>query len=240
MNSRFWDRIVLQVCHSEPTVKHAVLALSSLHQLSETREDANDALRHQRYADQHYQQALSAAQSLLRSSTPEDIDRILIACLVFTCYENVRGDYAASQVHTGSGRAIMSQHRERLQRLSRRNDLNEIQQLFARLDIGAIAFSPTNSRYPYDVKSFYETNPNLVPDAFDTVEEARAPLMDHIRWSLVVSRTEFGAILHDASLQQWSPAVRIEPDICHSEARSRTSLPPQRWQQIDARCGGSV
>lgn len=210
MNSRFWDRIVLQVCHAEPAVKHAVLALSSLHQLSEAREDTNDALQHQRYADQHYQQALSAAQSLLRSSTPEDIDRILIACLVFTCYENVRGNYPAGQVHTGSGRAIMAQHRERLRRLSRRNDLNEIQQLFARLDVGAIAFSPSNSRYPYGVESFYATSPNLVPDAFDTIEDARAPLIDHIRWSLVVGRTDFGAVLRDPSLLATIEAERLK------------------------------
>jgi hypothetical protein len=200
MNSRFWDRIVLQVCHIEPAVKHAVLALSSLHQLSEARRDPGVALRHQRYADQHYQQALGAAQSLLRCSGPEDIDRVLVTCLVFTCFENVRGNYAASQLHTGSGRLIMAQHRERLRRLSRRNDLNEIQQLFARLDVGAISFSPSNSRYPYDVASFYATNPNLIPDAFDTIEDARAPLIDHIRWSLIVRRTDLAAVLPDPSL----------------------------------------
>ena len=199
MNSRFWDRIVLQVCHVEPAVRHAVLALSSLHQLSEARQDPNVALRHQRYADKHYQQALSAAQSLLQCSGPEDIDRVLITCLVFTCYENVRGNYAASQLHTGSGRLIMAQHHERLRRLSRRNDLNEIQQLFARLDIGALAFSPSNSRYPYDVASFFATSPNLVPDAFDTIEDARAPLIDHIRWSLIVRRTDLAAVLLDPS-----------------------------------------
>lgn len=200
MNSRFWDRTVLQVCHVEPAVRHAVLALSSLHQLSEARQDADVALRHQRYADQHYNQALSAAQSLLQCSGPEDIDRVLITCLVFTCYENVRGNYAASHVHTGSGRAIMAQHRGRLRRQSRRNDLNEIQQLFARLDIGALAFSPSNSRYPYDMDSFYATSPNLLPDAFDSIEDARAPLIDHIRWSLVVRLSDFGAVLQDSSL----------------------------------------
>jgi hypothetical protein len=94
----------------------------------------------------------------------------------------------------------MSQHRERLNRVSRRNELNEIQQLFARLDIGALAFSPWDSRYPYDVASFYATSPNLIPDAFDTIEDARAPLIDHIRWSLVVRRIDFAAVLQDPAL----------------------------------------
>lgn len=199
MNSRFWDRIVLQMCHVEPAVKYAVLALSSLHRLSEERHQADVAVRHQQYADQNYQRALSAAQKLLNSSTPEDIDRVLIACLVLTCHDNVRGNYLASQMHTGSGRAILAQHHERLRSLSRRNDLNEIQQLFGRLDIAAMAFSLSNARYPYDIASFHATKPNLIPDAFESVEEARAPLVDHVRWGLICGQSMFEAILQDSS-----------------------------------------
>lgn len=202
MNSRFWDRIVLQMCHAEPAVKYAVLALSSLHQVSEERHQPDVAIRHQQYADQNYQRAISAAQKLLNSSTPEDIDRILIACLVLTCHDNVRGNYLASQMHTGSGRAILAQHHERLRSLSRRNDLNEIQQLFGRLDIAAMAFSVSNARYPYDIASFHATRPNLVPDAFQSVEEARAPLVDHVRWGLICGQSVFEAILggHSSAL----------------------------------------
>lgn len=209
MESRFWDRILLQICHIEPAVKHAVLALSSLHQLSEARNDSDLALRHQRYADQNYQRALNAAQSLLHSSTPEDIDRVLIACLIFTCYENIRGNYLASQMHTSSGRAIMAQHRDRLRRLSRRNDLNEIQALFARLDIAAMAFSISNARYPYDLESFFATNPDLIPDAFDTVEEARTPLIDHVRWCMVRGQELFQEKLKlDASTEPFLESDR--------------------------------
>jgi cholestenol delta-isomerase len=199
MDSRFWDRIVLQLCHVEPAVKHIVLALSSLHQLSETMHDTDAALRHQRYADQHYHRALSAAQGLMYSSTPEDVDRVLIACVIFICFENVRGNYQASQIHASSGRAIMAQHGERLRRLSRRNDLNEIQQLFARLDISAMAFEVEQARYHYDMDSFLATNPNLVPDAFETVQEARAPLIDHVRWVTVFGMQVYEAVLWDNS-----------------------------------------
>jgi len=197
MDSRFWDRIVLQMCHVEPAVKHIVLALSSLHQLSEAMHDRDVALRHQRYSEQHYQRALSAAQGLMYSSTPEDIDRVLIACVIFTCYENVRGNYRASQIHASSGRAIMAQHGERLRRLSRRNDLNEIQHLFARLDISAMAFEVEQARYHYDMESFLATNPDLVPDAFKTVQEARAPLIDHVRWVTVFGMAIYDAVLHN-------------------------------------------
>jgi len=232
MESRFWDRIVLQMCHVEPAVKHIVLALSSLHQLSEAMHDTDVALRHQRYSDQHYQQALSAAQGLMYSSTPEDIDRVLIACVIFTCYENVRGNYRASQIHASSGRAIMAQHGERLRRLSRRNDLNEIQQLFARLDISAMAFEVEQARYHYDMESFLATNPNLVPDAFETVQEARSPLIDHVRWVTV-----FGMAIYDAALQNPSdlPSLELERLKVHDHLVRWSS----RFEQVVSQDAGA-
>lgn len=193
MACRFWDRIVLQICHVEPAVKHAVLALSSLHQLSDARSNAVLAQKHQDYADYHHQKALVAAQKLLSSSTAEDVDRVLIACVVFICYDNVRGNYQAAAIHTHSGRSILAQHRTRLKRLARRNDLVEIQQLFGRLDISAITFSEQSSRYAYSLSDFFSSSPKLVPDDFTTVDEARAPLVDHVRWTLLL-----GGELHKA------------------------------------------
>lgn len=248
VDSRFWDRIVLQICHVEPAVKHIVLALSSLHQLSEALHDTDVALRHQRYAEQHYQRALSAAQGLMYSSTPEDIDRVLIACVIFICFENVRGNYRASQIHASSGRAIMAQHGERLRRLSRRNDINEIQQLFARLDISAMAFEVEQARYHYDMNSFLATNPNLIPDAFETVQEARAPLIDHIRWVTVFGMTVFEAVLQNTSalptlelerlkvhdhLTRWSS--RFEQVVLQDTSASPTLVRTLRiWHQLIA------
>jgi cholestenol delta-isomerase len=216
MDTRFWDRTVLQMCHVEPAVKHIVLALGSLHQLSETMHDTDVALRHQRYADQHYQRALSAAQRLMRSSAPEDIDRVLVACVIFMCFENVRGNHQASQIHAHSGRAIMAQHCERLRQPSRRNDLDEIQQLFARLDISAMTVGVEQARYHYDMDSFLATNPDLVPDAFVTVQGARAPLVDHVRWVTV-----FGMQVYEAVLQNTSalPVLELERLKIHDHLR---------------------
>lgn len=193
MACRFWDRIVLQICHVEPAVKHAILALSSLHQVSDARNNAELAQKHQDYADYHHHRALVAAQKLLSSSTAEDIDRVLIACVVFICYDNVRGNYQAAAIHTHSGRSILAQHRTRLKRLARRNDLAEIQQLFGRLDISAITFSEQSSKYAYRITDFFNSSPQLVPDDFTTVDEARAPLVDHVRWVLLL-----GGELHEA------------------------------------------
>ncbi len=93
---------------------------------------------------------------LVASATPEDLDRVLAACVLFICYEGIRGDYAASRVHMEryiyqhhnpvrgtpltypSGRSIVKNNRERLRQSSRRNDLVEIQYALARLDLSAL------------------------------------------------------------------------------------------------------
>ena len=127
----------------------------------------------------------------------------------------------------------MSQHCERLNRVSRRNELNEIQQLFARLDIGALAFSPWDSRYPYDVASFYATSPNLIPDAFDTIEDARAPLIDHIRWSLVVRRIDLAEVLQD-------PALFAQLESDRSKVADHLARWSSRFEEVAARdCNSS-
>lgn len=126
VDSRFWDRLVLQACHFEPAIKHAVLAMSSLHQLSALTTDSDATQHHRLYADQQHQKALTAARALTSSSQPQDMVRILIACILFIIFESVRGDYKASAMHLDSGRAIMAQHSQCIKNASRGKDFDEI------------------------------------------------------------------------------------------------------------------
>ncbi|TKA68290.1 hypothetical protein B0A55_04291 [Friedmanniomyces simplex] len=99
VGSRFWSRLVLQIVHTEPAIKHAVLALSALHQYSELPDD--DPMRgdHLAFTEEQHRKALTAAKVLVASASEEDLDRVLAACVIFICYEGIRGDYAASRTH---------------------------------------------------------------------------------------------------------------------------------------------
>lgn len=183
VDSRFWDRTVLQACHTVPAVRHAVLALASWHQLSNSPLD----IQHRNYADKQYQLALLEAGQLIQSSKTDDIDKILIACIVFICFEGVRGEYRAAQLHMDNGRNIAKQHAERFRQNARRNDLSEIQHAMARLDLPAVTFSDSSSPYHYTLEDFRETEPCLMPWSFANLGEARTCLVDLCRWTLIIN-----------------------------------------------------
>jgi hypothetical protein len=69
--SEFWNRLVLTVSHSEPTVRHALLALSSIHESYELRrlQDSLNLVQRNEFAMQQYSMYLSAGTcyNLLRS-----------------------------------------------------------------------------------------------------------------------------------------------------------------------------
>ncbi|KAK5129277.1 hypothetical protein LTR08_003633 [Meristemomyces frigidus] len=186
VDSRFWDKVVLQMSHVEPAVKHAVLALSSMHQLSALPEGSEMKQGHRAFADKEHQKAIRAARVLIGSARPQDVERVLIACIIFICYDSVRGDFASSAIHMHSGRQIIVDNRQRLQQTSRRHDLREIEHTLFRLDIPTITFQDPSSPLSLTLDDYLRTQPMLVVPEFQTVIEARASLTDLVRWILVV------------------------------------------------------
>ncbi|KAK3645410.1 hypothetical protein LTR56_009137 [Elasticomyces elasticus] len=181
-SSRFWDRVVLQLAHREPSIKHAVLALSALHQCLDLCDDDPAKAAHLNFAERQHLKALEATKTLVASTTEEDIDRVLAACVVFICYEGIRGDYAASSTHIDSGRAIVKAHSTRLRQGTRRNDLLEIQQALARYDLAALTFQDT-SAIPVSVDEYYLDHPLFeVPSEFHSFSEAHALYTDLARF----------------------------------------------------------
>ena len=163
-----------------------MLALSSLHQLSGLPCDDETSYQHRLYAEKQHHKALTEARSLIASSSPQDVDRILIACIIFIIFEGVRGDYQAAAMHMDSGRAIVAQNVAHFKHSSRRKDLIEIEHALARIDLPAICFSDRSSPYRYDLSDFYRTNPSLSPDQFQDINEAQASYIDLVRWLLIM------------------------------------------------------
>lgn len=150
LHSRFWDRVVLQLSHTQPAVKHCVLALSAWHQLVITKDHRTDCLALRQYADKQYQLALESARMMVTSATDSDIGHILATCIVFVLYESVRGNHKASRLHLDNGRAIARQYSSSLSRqASRRTDLAEMQEALARLDLTYGSMPDGSTPYPY-------------------------------------------------------------------------------------------
>ena len=143
---------MLQVCHAEPAVRHAVLALGAYHSFIAQRDDSAPARQHLLYADKQYRNALSEARALLAAASSQKVNRVLMVCVLFILYEGMRGNYRASQAHMSSGRAIMAQYRQSQPGVSHGSSLNEIVEVMARLDIFALTFSEATAPYPYKIE----------------------------------------------------------------------------------------
>ncbi|KAL2847342.1 hypothetical protein BJX68DRAFT_268209 [Aspergillus pseudodeflectus] len=98
--SSFWQRLVLQMVHTEPAARQAAIALGALHLegLSST------------HALRLYGGALAALRSALLGSGSESVpnmDACLTTCLLLSCFEIAREDCTAAQIHYKQGLAIL-------------------------------------------------------------------------------------------------------------------------------------
>jgi hypothetical protein len=235
IDSHFWDRTVLQAAHHEAAIKHAVLALSSLHQLMSLSNENEAKQQHRSYAERQYQQALADVRTLISSATDKEVDRILIACVIFVVFEAIRGDFRASQIHLESGRSVIIQNRSIMrQRISRRQDLDEICEALFRLDIPALAFQDTTAPSPFGLDDYYQTQPLGNGPQFDTLAEARASLMDLVRWFYVSAPLAIGNEKLE-QIAEYTARYRQEAAICERQLR----LWHDQFEQLLAAHSGS-
>ena len=99
-SSELWDRLILQATHYEPAIRHAVLALGSLHERFVNEDQSLQKQAWSRdeggFALEHYNLAI---QSLMNpaNSGRLSIDVCLIACMLFCSFE-VRDSLTTSVV----------------------------------------------------------------------------------------------------------------------------------------------
>lgn len=194
--SDFWLRRVLQMSHAEPAIKHATLALSSLHRhyelepLSQSDQERTSSLL-------YYSRAVSQTKSLLSQNTRENVERLLVLCVLFICYENVAGNLPAAQMHLQNGLRILSEARNpssecqsiRLQAIP-----DDILHTFSRFDFQSMFF--TDSRAPYPFSTTCRSEPGPIPPSFSSIAEAQYHLFEHFKW-----RWAEEEILHDAEVE---------------------------------------
>jgi hypothetical protein len=137
--SNFWSKFVLQLTHSEASVRHAIAAISV------TYRDVESALLHPAgYVDANpeaHQEWITAIKSLShRIQEHPDSNLVpLVCCLLFTCIDFLRGNVETSFIHVQSGFNILAALRQNSEPHRTSNDLKAIEDhivpMFARLNI---------------------------------------------------------------------------------------------------------
>lgn len=115
--SGFWDTLVLQATATEPAVLHAVLALSCAHRSTSIAGISNASIeaggpgpdKHEQFCLRQYSSAIRGLMPHFESNTKSSIRVALIACIVFTCLEFVRGHYQSATNHFHNGLKLLGQ-----------------------------------------------------------------------------------------------------------------------------------
>ncbi|KAK9426678.1 hypothetical protein SUNI508_00205 [Seiridium unicorne] len=103
--SEFWERYVLQAAYHESAVRHAIVAIGSLHELVEHRAEVDDI--NGTFALEHYNLAIKGLLVPLSLYGERGIDVCLITCILFICFENIRGNHVAAGSHIQSGSKLL-------------------------------------------------------------------------------------------------------------------------------------
>lgn len=154
-DSMFWSCLVLQECHSEASIRHAVVALGALYKTLEkssesppsspnpSGEPVDSALGHWQVAVKSYSSACTALMSVSGSDSTANRTR-LMASVLLACFDSFIGDHKQAIVQIQNGLRLLAQLRAQKRRafLSRSDEPveDEIIQMFTRLAIQAKSY----------------------------------------------------------------------------------------------------
>ncbi|KAK0630752.1 hypothetical protein B0T17DRAFT_455695, partial [Bombardia bombarda] len=171
----FWRGIVLRICQSEPAVKHAVLAVSSLHEgmVQGSLAPYADPRYRQSFALGQYNKAITCLLDQMREVDAKPLVPLL-TCVLFVCIEFMQSKDRESLIHLQQGREILS----RLGRRSTQNpEINIIKQhlvpVYTRLSLTSLLFGADPVAIPASLKMSVE-----VPVVFETIDDVRFTLYD--------------------------------------------------------------
>ncbi|KAJ5802707.1 uncharacterized protein N7503_005157 [Penicillium pulvis] len=106
--SQFWSKLVLQLSHSERSIRHAISAISIIYQ------DVESSLRHPAgyvnanpEAQKEWNKAMKSLSARIQAHPNSNLVP-LTCCLMFTCIELLKGNVESSMLHVLSGFKILA------------------------------------------------------------------------------------------------------------------------------------
>ncbi|KAH8883408.1 hypothetical protein GQ53DRAFT_664030 [Thozetella sp. PMI_491] len=213
-DSYFWTDLVLQLSNSEPIVRHALVAISSLYENLSCRDNDLGKLKSNEFALAHYNTAVRS----LREVRHEPL--VLLACLLFICIEVVQENRAQAVIHCQHGVAILESIRS-----TALWSQSYLAPIFRRLSTMPIFFGGIGT--PRLIP------PQFVPSGFASFEEANYFIEDAVGRTMDLSR--YGdSYRYGASYgQEVSPGlVKMQAELLQSIGRLRPALSKFKRQII--------
>ena len=218
----FWDRLVPQVGHAEPTVHHALLALSSLYESYASQGRALPESPEKKLALRHYTKAVGLLANDLASNLPSP-QVILVSCLIFVWFEFIRNNPDTALNHLQAGIRILSD----MEHSGQAPDIDSsLPRFFTRLKVQARQHGSPTSDFNSNISGKQPATLNVMPSTFRGLADARSCL-DTILDSLsTFSRQLYHATLSPCEIYQQAAA----PERLSLEATRRSLLEKlQEW-----------
>jgi hypothetical protein len=110
--SDFWDSVALRISYFEPSVRHAVLAMSSLYEGFEQAGDFdpghNGNTRQRQLALLQYNRSIRHTRQMLAKNDHRSPEIALISCVLFVCHELMQYNYYGAIGHVVMGLRIFT------------------------------------------------------------------------------------------------------------------------------------
>ena len=179
--TEFWGQLIVQASIAEPSLRHALIALGSLHEDFTNKRLTYSPGDHAFAIGQH-NQAIGHLRKLLARGDYAPVTALL-SCLLFVCCDSIRGAFSSAMVHLQSGMKIMRDIRNRVTPCGPEDEYmieNTIAPIFVRLTSQAILYMDaraTTDRAAYSADlQMIKKDDILIPESFDTLETARLAL----------------------------------------------------------------
>ncbi|KAI1867339.1 uncharacterized protein JN550_007070 [Neoarthrinium moseri] len=171
-DSGFWNSLVLQLCHSERAVLHAVLAVSSFHEslLLGNLDGQGELEDRQVFALEQYNIAIGILRDQMNEETVRDAIVPLLMCLLFICMEYMQGKEVDALNYINQGRQIIQKFSQIGHVPGYQVDIikQHIVPLYIRSGVTAVLSGASVQPIPDRFDAFYE-----VPPLFSTIQDAR-------------------------------------------------------------------
>lgn len=107
-DSEFWSKLVLQLSHSEPSIRHAISAMSVTYQDVElSLQDPAGYVNANPDAQREWNISIKTISARIQAHPSSSLVP-LVCCLLFTCIEFLRGNVESSLLHVQSGIKILA------------------------------------------------------------------------------------------------------------------------------------
>lgn len=182
-SSSFWEYLILQESAAEPSLRHAVIAIAALHEEFTNKHLGGVSLGHKNagsiFAVKQYMKAISHLRQSLSAGKQAPLTA-LMSCLLFVCFDYLRGNFDSAMLHLQSGLEIFGDLRDQGEE---DRDIAEqsIAPLFMRLTAQSILYIDT--RNFFDQRQFAKQLMHIkfkgqsdIPETFGSLEEARSAL----------------------------------------------------------------